>query len=541
MLNFTSYLLKAYKTMKRAQDERGSTFILVLIFLLLGSIIIVPTLSFTGTGLLTGTIYEDKTQNLYAVDAGVEDGIWDIKYDEMQSFPTYDPLAYYAYDSNNEWTYTLAEEVNNSSIDVTIQNIWIPSNISAPSPAQALNIIESEKLVVSGTRNATNDSYKIHIIFTPENPVEKENLKVDSIGVYLPPGYQYVTGSSNLEEDPLALWYSVPTVQDYGSNQMILWSGFGSLKFEDLPPLGSTETATITFDYVSTTDDNLKAVSWIKTSGVADIPFSWDNNHSFFHINSSNGNAEVESYVLMPGVDDLSIYDGALVSGGDIYLKKDSTVNGNIILEGTFTTSEPFTHNDGEIVQMDLELPSQEENDNYASGVKREAQSYYSYPGTYFVPIGNGVDITDLGPIYISGDLHIAKDNIINFTGPIYVEGSIDMDKDVEFTGGGEIIAVSDIYLAKTNDFGSDADSIIMSLSGNIVFKKEVILTSLVYAPCGNVQFDMSAEITGSIIASGNIQADKDGTFTQNYDYNTAINLPGYEPDAITPITWELD
>ena len=538
---FKQHILKSGLSLKNSNNERGTAFILVLVFLLIAGLLLPPLLTFMGTGLLTGQIYETKTQSLYAADSGIDSGIWTIKHDEMQSFSSYEPLGYYDNNPSYEWSYTIGEEINNATVDVSIRNVWIPSNISAPSLADATNIMNSEKLIISGSRNSTDDSYTIHIIFTPASPEEKENLKVDSIGVYLPPGYHYVNGSSNLEQDYLALWYSVPNVSSYGSNEVVIWSGFGSLKFSDLPPLGSTETATITFDYTSETDENLKAVSWIKTTGVVDIPYTWDNNHKFYQVISYDGATDLDSYVLLPGPDNLNIYGGALVSGGDIWLKKDSEVNGDIMYAGSFNAQNPFTHNDGELINMEIELPSAEENENFADGVKLEAQSHATYTGTYYVPKGNGADITDLGPIYIDGDLEIAKDNIINFIGPIYVEGEIDMDKDAEFTGGGQVIAVGDIYLAKSNDFGSDGGALLMSLNGSATFKKEVDIRALIYVPNGNVQFDKGGNVNGSVIAGGNIQADKEGTFTQTYDYYNVIDIPGFYPEQLDTITWELD
>ena len=521
-----------------SRKEDGAAFILVLILLLVGGLIIAPLLAFMGTGLKTGQVFEAKTRTLYAADAGIEDGLWNIKYDKMQAFPDYDELAFYQNDPSYEWSYDLAEDVNNNSVNVTIQNTWIPADIPAPSPGEAAGVITCGKLTINGTRAATN-SYRINLTFTPANEEEKENLRVQSIGVYLPPGYSYVSGSSNLEEDPLALWYSVPNISGHAGNEAVIWS-FGGLKFADLPPVGSTETATITFEYTSTTEINLAAVSWIKTSGVAEIPFAWDLTNRIYHITSATDEGSIDSYVMLPGGENLNIFGGALVADGDISLKKDSNVSGDIIYEGDFSYQEPFTHTDGEILNIEVEFPSQEENENFADGVKQDAQDMRFWVGDYNIGIGNGVDVIDLGPIYISQDLNIAKDNTINFKGPVFVGGNIDMDKDAEFTGAGIIIAVGNIYLAKTNDFGGSQDSLLMSLNGNITFKKEAEISAIIYAPSGNITFDKSGVVNGSVIGT-NIQADKDGSFTQNYAYYDGIQLPGYTPGSLRTLNWKIN
>ena len=56
-------------------SEAGNALILVTIFLVLGSLTLVPVLSHVGTALKTGRAYEYKTEELYAADAGVEDAI----------------------------------------------------------------------------------------------------------------------------------------------------------------------------------------------------------------------------------------------------------------------------------------------------------------------------------------------------------------------------------------------------------------------------------------------------------------------------------
>ena len=83
------------KSRKLFRNESGQAFLIVLIMLLLGGLIIAPLLSFTGTGLKTGEVYAQKSQELYAADAGIEDGLWQIKHDEMQSFEDYSMYAFY--------------------------------------------------------------------------------------------------------------------------------------------------------------------------------------------------------------------------------------------------------------------------------------------------------------------------------------------------------------------------------------------------------------------------------------------------------------
>ena len=55
--------------------EEGAIFILVLIVLLVGSLIIPPTLSLMNTGIRSGQVFETRTAELYAADSGIDDAL----------------------------------------------------------------------------------------------------------------------------------------------------------------------------------------------------------------------------------------------------------------------------------------------------------------------------------------------------------------------------------------------------------------------------------------------------------------------------------
>lgn len=58
--------------------EKGQALILVIILLLVASLILTPLLSFMSTGLITQRQQEQRTLELYAADAGIEDAIWHL-------------------------------------------------------------------------------------------------------------------------------------------------------------------------------------------------------------------------------------------------------------------------------------------------------------------------------------------------------------------------------------------------------------------------------------------------------------------------------
>ena len=93
------------------RDEKGQAMVLALVLLLISGLIAAPLLSFTGTGLLTGEVYETRTAELYAADAGVVDALWKINSGEVVLCPG-DP----------HYDYTISD-VNGKTVDITITSI----------------------------------------------------------------------------------------------------------------------------------------------------------------------------------------------------------------------------------------------------------------------------------------------------------------------------------------------------------------------------------------------------------------------------------
>jgi len=291
-------------------DEAGQALILVLIFLLLGSLTLVPALDQIGTALKTGRAYENKTNELYAADAGVDDAIWQVKYNGLEALfesPNYN----YIFSTNV--SYTLDDPVNGLATNVTIGNVWIPSNVTLQelslTPAQAKAIIErpitdntTNRLVVAGTP-LDQDDYRIKIEFYPAVGVT-ENLSVSSVGIWLPQGFTY-DGDCNMAAFTGTQDKYEETVETRPGGQAVVWDfsqepiPFPDLPPEELDPADFPQTAEITFTY-NNSDPAARpnAIAWIVTDGVlsSDIPISWDIDTRFYQITSTAGHTKVEAY-----------------------------------------------------------------------------------------------------------------------------------------------------------------------------------------------------------------------------------------------------
>jgi len=123
---------------------------------------------------------------------------------------------------------------------------------------------------------------------------------METVGVWLPRGFTYTVGSSNLEANPGQPYYSVPAVQSHQGNQALLWT-FSSVPFGQFPGADQLQfpvVAQITFQFTSgqsgasptsLLDDNHRGCRY---------SFSWDADNSVYQIVSTAGNTTVEAYTL---------------------------------------------------------------------------------------------------------------------------------------------------------------------------------------------------------------------------------------------------
>jgi len=281
---------------KSGIGETGSAMILALILLTFGSLLLPTLLQLVNTGFEAAQVFEDKTYQKYAAGTGVDDGLWQIRHGDLDTLFTNPP--YDEYDYNTAWNYDLSEESNGYDVNVTIQNIWIPKDIAPPEKDKAREVIEAGKLIIAGSI-PDSSTYKIKISYYPE---DGEDLKVNTIGVWLPAGYSYENGSSNLETNiiPSPLYHTIPSVEDHHGGQAIIWT-FSSVPLDEFPGVNTLDTpitAEITFNFNSTLPERIPLpVSWVTTSGVDGIELAWDSDTRIYLITSDTGKTSASAHI----------------------------------------------------------------------------------------------------------------------------------------------------------------------------------------------------------------------------------------------------
>jgi hypothetical protein len=347
--------VKGKASKKPVKGEKGQALMIVLVMMLFGSLIIAPVLSYMGSGLRVGQdVYEERMYLLYSADSGVENAIWQVNNKQLNSDlfgyddPDYDQYAYSdcLHDPPYEWDYDLpldaeGNEVNNKDVKITLENVWIPKDIAAPSPDKARLIVEGtadnppKLMIVGGLSGTSATQYQIGIIYYYgiEGP---SALQVQKVGIWLPTGFHYA-GNCSLANDTDTAPYAAPDVDEhYKSGEAVVWD-FGSLALNTFPGSGSTGSPMVksfTFQFSGPPQQfPAAAISWINTNGVSGIDYAWDADVQVYKILSTAGVAEekettVEAYAAKIEVRKL----GAEVSG-------DYVATGNTLMLPDLTSS----------------------------------------------------------------------------------------------------------------------------------------------------------------------------------------------------------
>jgi hypothetical protein len=294
------------------KTQKGQALPMVLILMGISGLILAPLLSYMSSGLKAGETYEQIAEEFYAADAGIEDGLWHIKYDLLEDLLT----GYERYNYNYEYEYppSYPLNVNDIDVDVSITNVWVPKDINVPSLAEAQDLIGAGKLIIIGSIPAEM-TQQVKIYYYKE--VSDGSLIVNKIGIWLPPGVEYdPTGDNTLENwlDNGSFDY-LREITTHAGGQAVVWTLTEPLLFTELPgvnPSDSPMVSTFTFAFTTSQPERApEAISWITTSGVGDIPYAWDADVRVFKISAAANDTTVDAYSVRSELREM----GSTISG----------------------------------------------------------------------------------------------------------------------------------------------------------------------------------------------------------------------------------
>jgi cytoskeletal protein CcmA (bactofilin family) len=131
---------------KAIRNQKGSALPLVLVLLVVGGLILTPLLGLMSTGLASGQVYEKKTDELYAADAGVEDALWRIQSKDANICP-----------GKTTQSFSISY-VNGKQVDVVMQYLDIDGRTCYKITSAATTVSNGAASIDSGSRT-TVQSY----------------------------------------------------------------------------------------------------------------------------------------------------------------------------------------------------------------------------------------------------------------------------------------------------------------------------------------------------------------------------------------------
>jgi hypothetical protein len=264
--------------------ENGQALPMALVLMVVGVMVTTVILTLTTTNLKTTQVMDQKTRDIYAADAGIDDGLWKVRYNYLPSpllgswvettYATYEenPYTYIVHDSDNPDN---TVPINDRDVEVAIKPIWLLDGLEEIPTLQGRT--PTDHLLTYGTI-IDNGVYEISIL----QDGSLDPLEIQRIGCWLPPGFEYTTGSSNLEQGSGQPYYCIPVRSSYRGGWAITWD-FAGIDYDDLPAQGNKKI--VTFQFTPGDSDLTDAFSWTRTSRD-DVKLSWDTSKRTFEITS---------------------------------------------------------------------------------------------------------------------------------------------------------------------------------------------------------------------------------------------------------------
>jgi len=257
------------------ENEKGQAFVVVLGFLVLGSLTLTPLLLHMTTGLGSGQLYMKRIELDYSADAGLEDALWKTNNEDVPIDPG---------DYVTEYNYNLPEDLNEKNVAITISQIWpligLETDEYGTTTPDCL-------LITGGIIDLGDGEYKVQMSYDGS----EGDLPVDRVAVWLPIGYEYVAGSSS------GITTDNPTTSNWRGGTVLTWDFDPAVNFADLPvpdPPGGgftpgTEypaTRKLYFNLTPIGDRAGGSYCWVRTTNV-DLYLAWETGCCIYQIDST--------------------------------------------------------------------------------------------------------------------------------------------------------------------------------------------------------------------------------------------------------------
>ncbi len=300
-------------------EQKGMALLITLGFLAIGSITIVSLINLTHTGTKAGVTYDETIRLEYAADAGLEEVLWRMQNEDLPFTPgTY----------GESTTYTLPETINGKDVSVNVTYIWpLTGLVEGTYDTTAPDSLK----ITGGIINRTLGKYMIQISFNES--IKDED--VESISVWLPSRFEYVSGSSSglTTSNP-----TLPAVNKRGG-KIYTWT-FTDKTFSELyvapsggggftPGTEYPRSLKLYFQVTPINDIGGGSICWVKTDST-DVPLAWETGCQLYEMTATAAdNTTSKTYSL-----NSSTYfsEGSSLGEGVYQMKGDYRAIGNTLM-----------------------------------------------------------------------------------------------------------------------------------------------------------------------------------------------------------------
>ncbi len=372
------------------KSEQGQALPIVLILLVVGGLMVVPSLDYAATSLNAGRIVEENVKGIYAADAGVEHVLWRLKNGSPPSSPYYLPEP--VVNQMQQVAITTDEIGTYSLYDGELMKIG-----EHPQNFPGYLAVDRE------VWNEGGGTYKYIITVTWQ--VDEQGgptlIHLEEVGVRLPVGYSYQSDSADIEGN-LSRENPVDTLDGAGAHMLNWELGPPPPEVSEVNP-----TATQTF-YVTGTGGPEGDYAWVDglQSSVGQLGEVIGTLYliTATATSDSDHSTTIEAYVMISSIDYTTTEDNFILEAGQIYydnvdaggnvqLGQNAILNGNAIAGGNVQLEQGAIINGNACAGGDVQLSQ---------------------------------DAIINGNVYAGGDVQLEPGATIN--GNVYAQGNVDWE-----------------------------------------------------------------------------------------------------------------
>ncbi|MFC1908027.1 hypothetical protein ACFLWD_01265 [Chloroflexota bacterium] len=219
------------------KSEKGQALPIVLVLLVIGGLIIAPSLNYASTSLKAGQVVKENVRGIYAADAGIEHVLWHLK--KFEEPPEALPV-----NINGMEVVMGADDLGNFALSL--------GGFEETGGHYEYLTVEGDMVWVE-----EEEAYLYTITINLQVP---DTIKLGDVGVRLPVGYEYELGSAADFAGNLSTGEPTTDTLDRDGAHMLVW-GFGP----PYPGVGSSEPVA-TQEFYFTGEGELEGdYTWTKT------------------------------------------------------------------------------------------------------------------------------------------------------------------------------------------------------------------------------------------------------------------------------------